>query len=89
MSMGKRGFLATAPALVAVGLLAAPVSGNAATDNARERRDGRDTRQDTRQGGRNEKVDCRQADQKNNSECRQEFRDDKQEGRQEARDIKY
>ena len=61
---------------------------NAATDNAGERRDARDTRQDTRQDGRKEKVDCRQADQKNNSECRQEYRGDKRDGREQARDIR-
>jgi|SoiMethySBSTD1v2_1073268.scaffolds.fasta_scaffold37613_5 hypothetical protein len=89
MSIVKRGFLAIAPALVMIGLLAAPVPGYAGTENAQERRDARDTRQDTRQQGRKEKVDCRQADQKSNSDCRQEFREDKRDGRQKARDIKY
>ena len=89
MSSGKRGFLAIASVLVAVGFLTTAVPGNAATQNAGERRDARDTRQDTRQDGRSEKVDCRQADQKSNSACRQEYRGDKQDGREKARDIKY
>jgi hypothetical protein len=89
MSIGKRGFSAIAPVLIASGFLTAAVPCNAATDNAGERRDARDTGQDTRQDGRKEKVDCRQADQKNNSECRQEYRGDKRDGREQARDIKY
>jgi hypothetical protein len=89
MSIGKPGFFAIAPALIALGFLTAAVPCNAATQNAQERRDARDTRQDARQDGRKEKVDCRQADQKSNSECRQEYREDKRDGRQKARDIKY
>jgi hypothetical protein len=89
MRIGKRGFLALAPALVAAGLLTAVVPCGAATQNAGERRDARDTRQDARRDGRTEKRDCKQADQKSNSECRQEFREDKQDGRKKARDIKY
>jgi hypothetical protein len=79
---------AIAQALIAAALLAA-APGYAATENAQERREARDTRQGARQDGRKEKVDCRKADQKNNAECRQEFRDDKREGRSKARDIKY
>ena len=73
-----------AGALVAAGMLA--LSGVAlATDQAQERREGRDVKQDARQN----KVDCKAADQKNNAECRQDKRDTKQEGRQEKRDIKH
>jgi hypothetical protein len=89
MSIGKRGFLAMAPALIATAFLTATAPCGAGTQNAQERRDARDTRQDGRQDGRKEKVDCRQADQKSNSECRQEYREDKQDARQKARDIKY
>ena len=89
LSIAKRAFLAVAPVFIAVGFLTAAVPGNAATQNAQERRDARDARQGARQEGRKEKVDCRQADQKSNSECRQEYREDKRDGRQKARDIKY
>ena len=59
-----------------------------ATENARERRDARDTKQDSRQDAHSKKVDCRQADQKSNAECRQDKREDKQEGREESRDVR-
>jgi hypothetical protein len=75
--------------LVAAGLLSVTIPGYSATQNAEERRDGRDVKQDTRKEARTEKVDCRKADQKNNAECRQDKRDTKQTGRQEARDIKH
>jgi len=75
-------------ALVAAGLLM--VTGSVcATEQAQQRREARDTKQDTRQEARETKVDCRAADQKNNAECRQDKRETKQGGRQEARDIKY
>ena len=60
-----------------------------ATEQAQQRREARDTRQDTRPEAREAKIDCRAADQKSNPECRQDKRETKQEGRQEARDIKY
>jgi hypothetical protein len=53
-------------ALVAAGLLSATVPGYCATQNAEERRDARDVKQDTRKEARDTKVDCRQANQKNN-----------------------
>ena len=89
MKIARHGSLAIAQAIIAAGFLTAAAHGYAATDNAGERRDGRDLRQDGRQDGRKEKVDCRQADQKNNSECRQDSRDNKQDNRKAARDIKY
>ena len=77
-----------AGALLAAGMLA--LSGVAlATDQAQERRDGRDAKQDSKQKARQNKVDCKAADQKNNAECRQDKRDTKQDGRQEKRDIKH
>ena len=60
-----------------------------ATEQAQQRREARDTRQDTRPEAREAKIDCRADDQKSNPECRQDKRETKQEGRQEARDIKY
>jgi len=69
-------------------LVAMPVAGQV-TEQSGQRRDARDTRQDTRQDSRSEKVDCRQENQKNNAECRQDKRGSKQEGREKARDIKY
>ena len=77
-----------AGALLATGLLA--LSGVAlATDQADQRREGRDAKQDAKQEARKNKVDCKAADQKNNAECRQDKRDTKQDGRQEKRDIKH
>jgi hypothetical protein len=73
---------------VAAGCLLVTGSGYA-TEQAQQRREGRDVKQDTRQEARETKVDCRAADQKNNAECRQEKRQTKQGGREEARDIKY
>ncbi len=73
---------------ISLGLLAAAAPGYA-TQQAQERREGRDVRQDTRQQSRETKADCRAADQKNNAACRQDKRDTKQGGRQQARDIKY
>lgn len=69
-------------------LLAASSPGYA-TEQAQQRREGRDVRQDTRQQSRDTKADCRAANQKSNANCRQDKRDTKQGGRQQARDIKY
>ena len=74
-------------ALTGLCLVAMPIAGGS-TEQAEQRRDARDTRQDTRPDSRAAKVDCRQADQKNNAQCRQDKRETKQEGRQDARDIK-
>ena len=77
-----------AGALLGAGLLA--LSGFAlATDQADQRRDGRDAKQDAKQQARQDTVDCKAANQKNNAECRQDKRDTKQDGRQEKRDIKH
>jgi hypothetical protein len=76
-------------ALIAAGFLAEGAPANAATDNAQERRDSRDHKQDTRKGSRDTKQKCRAEDQKSNSDCRQDHRETKQKGRQDARDIKY
>ncbi|MBZ7927449.1 hypothetical protein LAC81_36545 (plasmid) [Ensifer adhaerens] len=59
------------------------------TDQAQQRRAGRDVRQETRQGARETKQDCRAANQQSNAACRQDKRQTKQTGRQTARDIKY
>jgi hypothetical protein len=78
------------PAAIAIasGSLMVTTPGYAATDNAQERRDARDVKQDSRQGARKEKTDCRKADEKSNSECRQEKRSTKQTGRQDSRDVR-
>ena len=75
-------------ALIAAGLMLAAGSGYA-TEQAKERRQGRDVRQDTRQDARGTKVDCRAANQKSNADCRQDKRETTQGGRKKARDIKY
>lgn len=85
----KARLLAVLPAILAAGLLAAGTDTVFATEQAKQRREGRDTRQDTRQDARETKQDCRADDQKSNAECRQDKRGSKQEGRQKARDIKY
>lgn len=60
-----------------------------ATEQAQQRREGRDVKQATREGSRDAKQDCRAADQKSNAGCRQDKRSTKQGGREKARDIKY
>jgi len=60
-----------------------------ATEQSKQRQEGRDVKQDSRQDSRKEKVDCRQENNKSNAACRHDKRDTKQEGRKEARDIKY
>jgi len=74
--------------VIASGLLMATTPGYAATENADERRDARDTKQNSKQDARKEKVNCKAADQKNNAECRQDKRNTKQEGRQDSRDVR-
>jgi len=80
--------LVVAGVVLATGLFAVALPGFA-TEQAQQRREGRDVKQDTRQDARETKQDCRAADQKSNAGCRQDKRDTKQDGRQQARDIKY
>ena len=76
-------------AVLIAGVLLA-LSGTAfATEQAQQRRDGRDANQNTKQEARQDKVNCRAANQQSNATCRQDKRDAKQDGRQEKRDIKY
>ena len=74
--------------VLATGLFAVALPGFA-TEQAQQRREGRDVKQGARQESRAEKVDCRAANQKSNAACRQDKRETKQDGRQQARDIKY
>jgi hypothetical protein len=60
-------FLAVAKAVVIASWLLMVTTPGYATENARERRDARDTKQESRQEARNQKVDCRAANQKNNA----------------------
>jgi len=75
-------------AVLATALFAVALPGFA-TEQAQQRREGRDVKQDARQDSRAEKVDCRAANQKSNAACRNDKRDTKQDSRQQARDIKY
>ncbi|AYN29901.1 MULTISPECIES: hypothetical protein [Buttiauxella] len=59
-----------------------------ATEQSRQRQDGRDVRQTTREASRNVKQECRDG-LVGNADCRQDHRQHKQEGRDKARDIKY
>lgn len=59
------------------------------TEQAQQRRAGRDVKQTTRQSARDTKQDCRAANQQSNAACRQDKRQTKQSGRQTARDLKY
>ncbi len=74
-------------AMIVTGLLTVGAYANA-TENAKERRDARDTKQGSRQDARETKQDCRKDNEKSNAECRQDKRSDKQEGRQESRDVR-
>ena len=60
-----------------------------ATEQSRQRQQGRDVNQAARQEARSTKIDCRQENNKSNAQCRQDKRETKQEGRQEKREIKY
>lgn len=60
-----------------------------ATEQAQQRRDARDLRQEVRQESREQKRDCRQEEFLGNADCRQEHRHNKQDAREAARDIKY
>ena len=88
MNISKLGFLRkTAGVLVGASLLC--ISGaSLATEQSKDRQEGRDINQQAKQEARKEKIDCRQADNKSNAECRQDKRDTKQEGRQGKRDAK-
>jgi len=77
-----------ARSILAISVMIASIS-CFATEQAQQRREGRDVRQDTRQESRETKVDCRAENQKSNAACRQDKRGTKQDGRQQARDIKY
>jgi len=77
----------SAGVLVGIGILS--LSGASfATEQSKDRQEGRDINQQAKQEARKEKIDCRQADNKSNAECRQDKRDTKQEGRQGKRDAK-
>lgn len=80
----KLGFPALAVAISATVALTAFPGIAGATEQAQQRREGRDVRQDTRQGARDTKQDCRAANQKSNAHCRHDKRDTKQQGRQTA-----
>ena len=58
-----------------------------ATEQAQQRRDARDLRQEVRQESREQKRDCRQEEFLGNADCRQEHRHHKQDAREAARDI--
>jgi hypothetical protein len=89
MKRKTNGFFTLAQALmVACGFLMM-TSAVYATEQAEQRREGRDVKQESKKQAHKEKVDCRQANNKNNAQCRQDKRDTKQEGRKEARDIKH
>lgn len=73
---------------IAVGFMLGPVT-SYATEQAQQRREARDTRQEGRQEARETKQECRAGDEKSRPECRQDKRETKQDTRQQARDIKY
>ncbi|WP_425606026.1 hypothetical protein [Paraburkholderia sejongensis] len=88
MSTANNAIRGFATGLVAV-VLALASAHAWSTEQAQQRRAGRDVRQETRQGARHTKQDCRAANQTSNAQCRQDKRNTKQGGRQAARDIKY
>jgi len=77
----------SAGVLVGIGVLS--LSGlSLATEQSKDRQEGRDINQEAKQEARKEKIDCRAADNQSNAECRQDKRDTKQEGRKGKRDAK-
>ena len=84
----KHGLLGRAAGVLAcVGLLTFSSAG-LATEQSKDRQEGRDVKQDAKQQARAGKVDCKAANQKSNAECRQDKRDTKQQGREDKRDTK-
>ena len=89
MTHPNGGFLKAVQVVLVVSGLAFATAPAAQTQNAQERRDARDTKQEGRKDARKEKVDCKQASNKSNAECRQDKRNTKQDARKDAREIKY
>jgi hypothetical protein len=84
----KLGLLGKSAVLV-VGIAMLSLSAfSLATEQSKDRQEGREVNQEAKQEARKEKIDCRAADNKSNAECRQDKRDTKQEGRQGKRDAK-
>ena len=59
-----------------------------ATEQGKDRREARDTRQEGREEAREQKKECKEADDKSRAECRREKRETKEEARDAAKDIK-
>jgi hypothetical protein len=60
-----------------------------ATDQADQRQESRDVKQEGREGSREAKEECKEGDEKSRNDCRQDKRDTKQDSRDTARDVKY
>ena len=74
---------------VLVGAALLTISGaSLATEQSKDRQEGRDVNQDAKQEARKAKVDCKLENNKSNAECRQDKRDTKQEGRDDKRETK-
>ena len=77
----------SAGVLVGIGMLT--LSGASfATEQSKDRQEGRDVNQQAKEEARKEKIDCRAENNKSNAECRQDKRDTKQQGRKDKRDTK-
>ena len=88
MSNSKPGLLRRS-AGVLVGVIVLTISGaSVATEQSKDRQEGRDVNQDAKQEARKNKVDCKATENKSNAECRQDKRDTKQQGRDDKRDTK-
>ena len=88
MSNSKSGLLRKS-AGVLVGVIVLTISGaSLATEQSKDRQEGRDVNQDAKQEARKNKVDCKATENKSNAECRQDKRDTKQQGRDDKRDTK-
>ena len=87
MNNSRPGLLRRSGILAGIGCLV--LSGaSLATEQSKDRQEGRDVNQEAKQQARKEKIDCRAADNKSNSECRQDKRDTKQQGREDKRSTK-
>jgi hypothetical protein len=88
MNNSKLGLLRRS-AGVFIGVSLLTISGvSLATEQAQQRQEGRDVKQDAKQAARAGKVDCKAANQKSNAECRQDKRDTKQQGREDKLETK-
>jgi hypothetical protein len=89
MTHSKPGILTRCAGMLIAAALLSISSASLATEQSKDRQEGRDVKQDAKQQARTEKAACKTTDGKSNAECRQDKRDTKQEGREDKREVKH